>query len=59
MTVRELGEILRRQPEIADLLVAYIEAKESNPKEVERAMPIILKIMHDMRKMKETGASDF
>lgn len=50
MTAKELREVLEKQPEIADLLVAYIEAKEANPKGVEMAMPIILKILTDGKK---------
>lgn len=47
MTIGELSEILRRQPEMIDLLVAYIEAKERCPEKVTQAMPIILKILQD------------
>lgn len=50
MTIGELKKILEKQPEIVDLLVAYIEAKETNPKGVEQAMPIILKILTDGKK---------
>lgn len=50
MTAKELMEALEEQPEMVDLLVAYIEAKEANPKGVEMAMPIILKILTDGKK---------
>lgn len=50
MTAKELREALEEQPELVDLLVAYIEAKEVNPKGVEQAMPIILKILTDGKK---------
>ena len=50
MTIKEIKEALEEQPEMVDLLVAYIEAKEANPKGVEMAMPIILKILTDGKK---------
>lgn len=50
MTAKKLVEALEEQPEMVDLLVAYIEAKEANPKGVEMAMPIILKILTDGKK---------
>ena len=50
MTAKELMEALEEQPEMVDLLVAYIEAKEANPKGVEMAMPIILKVLTDGKK---------
>lgn len=50
MTIGDLREDLRRQPEMAYLLTAYIEAKKRNPKGVEQAMPIILKILTDGKK---------
>ena len=50
MTIKEIKEALEEQPEMVDLLVAYIEAKEANPKGVEMAMPIILKILMDGKK---------
>lgn len=50
MTIGDLREDLRKQPEMAYLLTAYIEAKERNPKGVEQAMPIILKILTDGKK---------
>lgn len=50
MTIKEIKEALEEQPEMVDLLVAYIEAKEVNPRGVEMAMPIILKILMDGKK---------
>lgn len=50
MTFKEMMEVFERRPDILDLCVAYIEAKESNPKGVEMALPIILKILTDKRK---------
>ena len=47
MTIKEIKEALEEQPEMVDLLVAYIEAKEANPKGVEMAMAIILKMLKD------------
>lgn len=50
MTAKELMEAMEKQPEIADLLVAYIEAKEANPQGTTMALPIILKILTDGKK---------
>ena len=53
MTVKEIMEVLEKQPEIVDLLVAYIEAKETNPQGTTMALPIILKILTDGKKQPE------
>lgn len=50
MTIGELREALETQPELADLLCAYIEAKKENPEGVTRAMPVILKVLTDGKK---------
>ena len=50
MTIKEIKEALEEQPEIVDLLVAYIEAKEANPQGTTMALPIILKILTDGKK---------
>ena len=55
MTAKELMEAMEKQPEIADLLVAYIEAKEANPEGVSMAMPVILKILTDGKKRSEVS----
>ena len=53
MTVKEIMEVLEKQPEIVDLLVAYIEAKETNTQGTTMALPIILKILTDGKKQPE------
>ena len=53
MTAKELVEALEEQPEMVDLLVAYIEAKETNPQGTTMALPIILKILTDGKKQPE------
>lgn len=58
MTAKELMEAMEKQPEIADLLVAYIEAKEANPEGVSMAMPVILKILTDGKKQNSFGTMD-
>lgn len=55
MTAKELMEAMEKQPELADLLCAYIDAKKINPRGVEMAMPIILKILTDGKKRSEVS----
>lgn len=45
MTKKEITETLQRQPEIMELMKAYIEAKKRNPQRVEQALPVILRIL--------------
>ena len=54
MTIQEMGEVFQRRPDILDLCVAYVEARERNP----HVFPIIIKIMQDMRKMDEEKRSE-
>ena len=58
MTVKEIMEVLGKKPEVVDLLVAYIEAKETNPQGTTMALPIILKILTDGKKQNSFGAMD-
>ncbi len=53
MTVGELREIFEKQPIVIDILYECIKAEESNPSEFRQALPIILKVMQDMKKAKE------
>lgn len=53
MTVGELREIFEKDPMIIDIVAACIEAEESDPVGFGQAVPIILKVMQDMRKARE------
>ena len=53
MTIKEIKEALEEQPEMVDLVAACIEAEESDPVGFGQAVPIILKVMQDMRKARE------
>lgn len=53
MTVGELREIFERDPMMIDVVAACIEAEESDPVGFGQAVPIILKVMQDMRKARE------
>ncbi len=53
MTAKELMEAMEAQPELADLLCAYIDAKKINPEGVSMAMPVILKILTDGKKTEQ------
>ena len=56
MTVRELREIFEKDPMMIDIVHACIEAEESNPSGFRQAVPIILKVIQDMRKAREGKA---
>ena len=53
MTVGELREIFEKDPMMIDVVAACIEAEESDPVGFGQAVPIILKVMQDMRKARE------
>ena len=53
MTVGELREIFEKDPMMIDVVAACIEAEESDPVGFGQAVPILLKVMQDMRKTRE------
>ena len=53
MTVRELREIFEKDPMMIDIVHACIVAEEADPVGFSQAVPIILKVMQDMRKARE------
>ena len=53
MTVGELREIFEKDPMMIDIVAACIEAEESDPVGFGQAVPIILKVMQDMRKARD------
>ena len=53
MTVGELREIFEKDHMMIDIVAACIEAEESDPVGFGQAVPIILKVMQDMRKARE------
>ena len=53
MTVGELREIFEKDPMMIDIVHACIEAEESDPSGFRQAVPIILKVIQDMKKARE------
>lgn len=53
MTVGELREIFEKEPMMIDIVHACIEAEESDPSKFRQAVPIILKVIQDMKKARE------
>ena len=53
MTVGELREIFEKDPMMIDIVHACIVAEEADPVGFSQAVPIILKVMQDMRKARE------
>lgn len=53
MTVEELRDIFDKKPMMIDIVHACIEAEESDPSRFRQAVPIILKVIQDMKKARE------
>lgn len=53
MTVEELRNIFDKEPMMIDIVHACIEAEESDPSKFRQAVPIILKVIQDMKKARE------
>lgn len=51
MTHGEIMDTLRKRPDIAELITAYMEAKKANPAGTAQALPIILKLLLDGQRM--------
>ena len=56
MTVGELRDIFEKDPMMIDIVYECIEAEESNPDGFRQALPVILKVIQDMKKAKENRA---
>ena len=50
MTVGELRKILEEQPIMADIVAECIEAEKNDPSGFKQAVPIIMKVIQDMKK---------
>lgn len=56
MTVGELRDIFEKDPMMIDIVYECIVAEESNPDGFRQALPIILKVIQDLKKAKENRA---
>ncbi len=56
MTIGELKDIFDKDPMMIDIVYECIVAEESNPDGFRQALPVILKVIQDMKKAREGKA---